>query len=314
MSATEIRGRSIRLFLADGTANGVIVASIPNWTGSIVVGRSLTITELLRRPEADRPGCYVLQGEDDTHPMGMRAYIGQAGVLRRRLSDHSRDRDWWSLAAMISTSDSNFTAGHYLALEHRMIQLAIENDRAKMDNLRNPSEIAGHLGEADRADLESFLDQIRLIFPVLGINILKESSARKAREDPELETDSTEDLQIVHRSGVRAIARIRGDEFIVLANSLAIPDERYQHNGYAALRQDLMSRGVLIPTEDKNFLRFSRDTAFASSSAAAAVVLNRQASGPKEWKLVQRDIPLGQWREPPQAVYGAESIGEEEEP
>ena len=297
------RGRSIRLFLADGTANGVIVASIPNWTGSIVVGRSLRVNELLKRPEAERPGCYILQGEDDTHPMGTRAYIGQASLLRSRLSEHVRTRDWWSLAALVSTSDANFTAGHYLALESRMIQIAIENERARIENIRSPGESAGSLGEADRADLESFLDQIRLVFPVLGINLFKDSLARKAHSEPVLENDSLEDLQISHRSGVTASARIRGDEFIVLENSLAISDDRYQHNGYAALRQSLMDRNVLVRDVYSNFLKFTRDTAFASSSAAAAVILNRQASGPKEWKLKSSKIPLGQWREPDQASY-----------
>ncbi|MDE0924655.1 GIY-YIG nuclease family protein [Aurantimonas coralicida] len=308
-----VRGRSIKLFLADGTANGVIVASIPNWTGSIIVGRSLRLNELLDRAEAERPGCYILQGEDDSHPMGVRAYIGQASVLRNRLLDHVRTRDWWSLAALISTSDANFTAGHYLALESRMIQIAIENDRAKIENVRNPGEFAGNLGEADRADLESFLDQIRLVLPVLGVNLLTDSLARKADSEPLLENDSPEDFQISHRSGVTADARIRADEFIVLEGSLAIADDRYQHNGYAALRQDLISRGVLAPNNENTFLRFTRDTAFASSSAAAAVILNRQASGPKEWKLVNSGISLGQWREPTQASFGTNGSGRSSE-
>lgn len=133
--------------------------------------------------------------------------------------------------------------------------------------------------------------------------VIVASIAKKAEGEPVLPGDSREDLQIVHRSGVTATARIRGDEFIVLHGSLAIPDDRYQHNGYAALRQELLGRGVLVRTDDGKFLCFSRDTGFASSSAAAAVVLNRQASGPKEWKLANSGTALGQWREPDQMAY-----------
>lgn len=296
------RGQSIRLFLVDGTASGLVVASIPNWTGSVVTGKVVQINELLSRGEARRPGCYVLQGEEPAHPMGVRAYIGQASRLEERLRTHARSRDWWDSAAMISTSDSNFTAGHFLALESKMIQLANDNGRAAIDNQVSPHEHAGGLGEADRADMENFLDQLRLVLPILGFNLLKDSAAKKADQQPVGPTDTPEVLQIVHKSGLTAQAVIRADEFIVLSGSQAIATSPYKFNNYAPLRDTLIKGGVLVAGNHPNFYSFSRDTSFSSSSAAAAVILNRQASGPKEWKLSSTGISLGAWQEE-QAKY-----------
>lgn len=178
-----------------------------------------------------------------------------------------------------------------------MIQLANDNGRAAIENQITPNQHAGGLGEADRADMENFLDQLRLVLPVLGFNLLKDSVARKAESLPLAQSDSDEILEISHKSGVRATAVIRDDEFIVREGSQAIGDDRYQFNAYALLRQKLIQSNVLVPDARSGFLRFARDTAFSSSSAAAAVILNRQASGPKEWKLPKRGISLGAWQE-----------------
>lgn len=244
--------------------------------------------------------------------MGVRAYIGQAGRLDERLRTHARSREWWDSAAVISTSDSNFTAGHFLALESRMIQLANDNARAAIENHVSPHEHAGGLGEADRADMENFLDQLRLVLPVLGFNLLKDSAAKKADQQPVAPSDSPEVLQIVHKSGLTARAVIRADEFIVLSGSQAMATNPYKFNNYAPLRENLIRIGMLLPSDQPDFYTFARDTSFSSSSAAAAVILNRQASGPKEWKLVGSGLSPGAWQEE-QAKYltaGSEEAAE----
>ena len=55
------QGRSIRLFLADGSPNGIITAEIMNWTGHIIVAPRSRLTDFVQRPEAGRTGV-VLPG------------------------------------------------------------------------------------------------------------------------------------------------------------------------------------------------------------------------------------------------------------
>ena len=282
------------MFLVDGTANGIVSASIPNWTGTILTGRYKQLTEMVTRTESRRAGCYILQGEEPSHPFGVRAYIGQATHLADRLRTHASSRDWWTQAALISTSDQNFTAGHFLALEARMIELAANNNRAALDNVQAPTSPIERLGEADTADMENFLDQVRLVLPVLGFGLLKDSAAAEP-ERPDPTSSLPVRLQIAHLSGLTAHAVMRDDEFIVLAGSQAIADDRYQKNGYAALRDRLVADGT-VSSGGGEFLVFVRDVSFSSSSAAASVILNRQSSGPKEWK-VEDGRPLGLWQE-----------------
>ena len=57
-------GKSIRLFLADGTPGGLLTAEIMNWTGHVVAAPRSDLAALLKRPEASRTGIYILLGDD----------------------------------------------------------------------------------------------------------------------------------------------------------------------------------------------------------------------------------------------------------
>lgn len=43
------QGRSIRLFLVDGTPNGLLTAEIMNWTGHVLTGPRSKLSELVQR-------------------------------------------------------------------------------------------------------------------------------------------------------------------------------------------------------------------------------------------------------------------------
>ena len=58
------QGRSIRLFLVDGTPNGLLTAEIMNWTGHVLTGPRSKLSELVQRPECGRTGIYFLVGPD----------------------------------------------------------------------------------------------------------------------------------------------------------------------------------------------------------------------------------------------------------
>lgn len=48
------QGRSIRLFLVDGTSRGLLTAEIVNWTGHVLTGPRSRLGELVQRPECAR--------------------------------------------------------------------------------------------------------------------------------------------------------------------------------------------------------------------------------------------------------------------
>lgn len=285
---------SIRLFLADGSPSGLTIATIPNWAGSILLCRNASLPDLLARQEAQRPGVYILQGPDLNAPeerQRSRAYIGQAGRIADRLPQSARERDFWEIAAVITTSDPNFSAGHFLALESMMIAEAAAAGRVVLDNSVSPRERAGGLGEADTADAESFLGQVKLILPVLGLSLLRPwphvgASVHAVTGASVAGAAVTPDFVIRRaKDGLVARAREIDDEFVVLEGSQAIKDAGFASNSYKKLRSRLIDEGAIAAPEQSPFLVFAREVPFSSPSAAAAVVLNRNSNGRLEWKV-----------------------------
>lgn len=57
-----IRGKSIRIYLADGTVTGIRHAEIVNWTGQGIACPRKKVSDLQHWEEAQKPGVYFLFG------------------------------------------------------------------------------------------------------------------------------------------------------------------------------------------------------------------------------------------------------------
>ena len=68
-------GKSIRLYLADGTPGGLLTAEIMNWTGHVVAAPRSDLAALLKRDETSRTGIYILLGDDPESLGGTLAYM-----------------------------------------------------------------------------------------------------------------------------------------------------------------------------------------------------------------------------------------------
>jgi len=140
-----------------------------------------------------------------------------------------------------------------------------------------------NLPEADRADLEFFLGQLRLVLPTLGFDLFRGPGGRA----------------IGWRSPVHLLdGRRVGDG--VLAGSTA--GARAPRPFHAAIAHCATSSFRTMP-RTLNFYRFAADVAFASPSAAASVVAARSASGLREWKVNGTGQTYRDWR--------AEQLGDE---
>ncbi|WP_216870376.1 GIY-YIG nuclease family protein [Modestobacter excelsi] len=302
-------GKQIRLFLADGTPGGLLTAEIMNWTGSVIAAPRSDLAELLKRPEARRTGVYLLIGDDPDSPGRDLVYIGEGDDVGKRLSQHARDdsKDFWSRAVVLTSKDANLTKAHARYLEARFIAIATSAGRSRLHNGTAPEPVA--LPEADRSDMEYFVSQAKIVLPVLGVNTLRAwQSATKAAPRPgQSESPAPrEDLPIPRspvfqlgptRAGAHATAQEVDGEFTVRAGSLARLCWGGTPGSYQKLRQRLESDGVLIPSANNLTMRFARDYVFASPSAAAAVVLGRNANGRLLWSAERTGQSYAVWQE-----------------
>lgn len=296
--AVEAFGRTIQLFLVDGTPNGLTIASIHGWTGSVLVAAQSTFAKLLARPEVDRTGVYILFGPDPADALSMRAYIGEADSVRDRIAQSAADRGFWETAVVITSSDEALTKGHVRYLEARLIELALSAGRVKLDNGQAPSADKRRMPEADRANMEAFLANLKVVLPVVGLDLLKPRPVAATKPSGNLADIGQLQFEIRHKSGVKAIGLEEEGEFVVLESSEALKNAGYQSTGsYGELKQELIDQGVLRASADDKFYEFARPYAFKSPSAAAAVILDRSANGRLEWKVVGSKLTYHQWQE-----------------
>ncbi|MFI6573596.1 GIY-YIG nuclease family protein [Nocardia fluminea] len=293
-------GKSVRLFLADGTPGGLLTAEIMNWTGHVVAAPRSDLAALLKRPEATRTGIYILLGDDPNSLGGQMAYIGEGDDVSKRLYQHARPedrngKDFWDRAIVLTSKDTNLTKAHARYLESRFITLAVQANRARLTNGTAPPPIV--LPEADVSDMEYFIEQAKIVLPVLGVNLFRSPRATSVgsnTETTETRKDSPLFEMAVKKLGITATAQEVDGEFTVIEGSRArlawIGDESHS---YVGLREKLEHDGTLVP--DGPAMRFTRNHVFASPSAAAAIVVGRAANGRKDWRVKGSQTSYGQW-------------------
>jgi hypothetical protein len=143
-----------------------------------------------------------------------------------------------------------------------------------------------------------------VILPVIGFDFLRPrakpaaSLAPPAAEADVVQSRSPVELVLTNsRHGYKARAIEADGEITVLAGLTATTKSDFATNNYAALRDQLMRDGRLVPSDSPNHLQFSEDVTFASPSAAAAVISNRNTNGRFEWKLAATGQSLKEWQD-----------------
>ena len=118
-------GKTIELFLVNGTAESLIIAELSNWNGkAIKIPR--TEVETCTREDIRGVGVYFLicQEDDGTDSI----YIGEAENVSDRLVQHLRDHKngkekyYWNTAIIFVGRDLNKALIRYL--ENRIVEIA----------------------------------------------------------------------------------------------------------------------------------------------------------------------------------------------
>ncbi|KPQ00272.1 MAG: protein of unknown function containing DUF4357 domain [Rhodobacteraceae bacterium HLUCCA12] len=302
MSTGETFGRTIQLFLVDGKPTGLRKATIHGWTGLLFVSGASAFGDLTARDEVDRTGVYILSGPDPDTPGATRVYIGSGNSVAERIEQSAKKRDFWETAITVTTSDDDMSKGHAEYLEARLIEQAAKAGRVTLDNGTNPDISRRRLPEADVANMEQFVANLRIILPVIGLDMLKpQPKAVSAKAGPTSPSVSGEvQFEIRHKSGVKATAVEEDGEFVVLEGSEALTEMGFVQKSYGGLKEKLIADGVLVPPDGpprSNKLRFTRPWSFSSPSAAAEVVLDRNSNGRLEWKVKGASQTYHDWQQ-----------------
>jgi hypothetical protein len=270
---TTPRPFNIRIFVAEGLSDGLRFVEKSNWVGLGIVCPRGRYPQVKKRKEFSGSGVYILVGNegDDDRPT---LYVGEAETVRNRLDSHHANKDFWQQAIVFTTKGDPLNKAEVQYLEACLVELATENRRCRLDNSNAPNRPG--LSEADKAEIQGYLDELLSLLPVLGIDAFERVEA------------SSPSRRIYHLKAKECDAK--GFEtntgFAVLLGSLArgstVPSMKEHALSFFNRRRQLIDDGVLLPCDEG--LRFSVDHEFPSCSQAAAVVLGRNANGRVEWK------------------------------
>jgi hypothetical protein len=265
-----MRGKTIRQFLIDGVAEGRWVSELSNWTGKAYKIPRTYVNACGDREDLSNTGVYFLFGNDDNTD-SKQVYIGEAENIINRIKQHVAEKDFWTECVVFISKDNNLNKAHIKYLENHLYLLAKKSKRYEILNLNVPSESS--ISEMDQAEMEEFIDNMRLILSVLGHKVL-EPSVGTSQWKSELV------FLLQDRSGIKAFGKPTSDGFAVLKGStIAQSVASSLSQSILNKRQQLLDKSIV----DQNFT-FTQDWSFSSSSLAAAIVVGYSINGRIAWK------------------------------
>jgi predicted GIY-YIG superfamily endonuclease len=294
-------GRSIRIFLVDGTANGIMTTEIMNWIGKVIVAPRSQLASLAQRSEAKRTGVYVLTGDDPNSPLKESVYIGESDNVLSRLTQHNSDpsKDFWNRTIVVISKDENLTKAHVRYLESRLIQITAKAGRATLINGTSP--VIPSLPEPDIADMEFFLEQLLTLLPVLNFSFASPVPVIPVAPSPDLNQSMAATQQLSSPTFVlagkdyNAEAQELNGQFVVLKGSRARKKEKESIGEmYADMRAQFIKDKKLIENPDGT-LEFTVDIPFTSPSGAARLISGISINGRESWRIKSTGQTYNQW-------------------
>lgn len=267
-------GKSIELFLVNGTADSLIIAELSNWNGKAIKIPRIEVSSCDRN-DIKQAGVYFLFCKEDDGSDSV--YIGEAENVKERLIQHLRDyqaeneKYYWSTAVIFIGRDLNKALIRYL--ENRFVEIARVSKRCHVLTKNTYKNTV--MKESQVAVMEEFIDNVKILVNALGYKVLEplvQNNSSNSTVDDE--------MLFISSSSVNAKGRVTTEGFVVYEGSTfdSKGSVNSLSNGMKNLRQKLIeSDKVQNHVIKENIL-------FSSSSAAASFVLGYSVSGPQRWK------------------------------
>lgn len=266
-------GQTLKIFLADGIAEGLRVIEKSNWVGKCIACSRSQFPKIKTRDEFKKTGIYLIYGMDLNNNQPI-IYIGEGDPVLPRLEAHDRNKDFWEHLILFTSKDENLNKAHIQYLEARLVGMAQTAKRCRLENGNSPTQSA--LSESDVADMENFLENMVLIYGALGLPVF---------ETPKIEHRATENNEQLYLKGLHAEATgfDSAEGFIVLKGSKAkLTDVDSLPEPIKIFRAQLITDKLFV--QNGNSYELTQDYTFTSPSKAAAIFLARSANGRIEWK------------------------------
>lgn len=266
-------GKTIKIFLIDGEPNGRMSCELSNWSGKAYKIPRIKVKECSDRIDLISTGVYLLFGKDEEGKDLV--YIGEAESILKRITQHLNQKDFWNEAIIFISKDENLNKAHVKYLENRLHDIAINSKRYKIENSITPT--LSSISESDRAEMEEFIENIKMLVNTLGHKVFEEKREYKPKQKQEV-------FFIKAARGADGLGEPTSDGFVVFKGSkAAFTVVNSITSNFIKLRDKLIEDQLLVNKGE--YFEFSEDYIFSSPSTAAVIVMGRNANGLTEWKL-----------------------------
>ena len=277
------KGKSVNIFLIDGTPTGKIKCTLQNWTGvAYKIPRSLLETckdSPTLNKHLKQTGIYFLLGENADS--GERfIYIGQASLRKNgealsiRLQEHkaSPEKDYWNEAIVFTTQNDTLGPTEISFLENKFCNLANDAGRYIVKNGNEPNP--GNITEEKESEMEEFIEYARIVMGVLGHKVFEPVIKQEEKQQ-----QKPVNSPVFHfRGRFKATAIVTQEGFVVLKGSQISTKLTQSAKGpgvkaRSQYKDKITSEGILL-----------EDIPFTSPSAAASFVGGACLSGNECWR------------------------------
>ncbi|MCK3655411.1 hypothetical protein A4G19_06495 [Pasteurellaceae bacterium Macca] len=274
-------GKTIKIYLDDGSVSGIRHAEIVNWTGQAIAIPRIQIKQLAKWNEAQKAGVYFLFGVDENSGDAT-VYIGESENVLERLNTHIKQKDFWNEAILFTSKDENLTKSHIKYLESNLIKQA---DEAKRYVLMNRNTSSTVLPRSDQDAMQEFMNNIRLLLGTMGHKVLETYLENKSKITQEKSSpyDNIEFKFI--KNGIKAIGIRTNEGFVVKKGSIIHKNISPSLSpNLKKMKEELKTKNIIVPHKDNLFI-FKEDYLFLSPAQAINIITGSPISAPQSWKI-----------------------------
>lgn len=273
-------GKSIELFLVNGSADSLIIAELSNWNGKAIKIPRIEVASC-NRDDITQAGVYFLfcKEEDGSDSV----YIGEAENVKERLVQHLRDyqsekeKYYWTTAVIFIGRDLNKALIRYL--ENRFVEIARACKRYTVLTKNTYKNTV--MKESQIAVMEEFVDNVKTLISALGYKVLEPLNKPIIVANDDWENAETEDLSLHLERTIKGVGKVEADGvrtsegFVILQGShIATEDD---DTIPAVLKEQRRKVSVVDGV-------LQEDVLFSSPSYAAMFVIGKSANGLTSWK------------------------------
>ncbi|MGM8886105.1 GIY-YIG nuclease family protein [Psychrobacter sp. 1U2] len=289
--------KTIQIYLPKGNPRGLRLAEMTTRTVRLIEIPRIHIDDFFAMPDANQVGLYFLIGETETADKPL-LYIGQTGDLKRRLNQHD-DKDFWTRAFVMLSTNNSMTQTHALYMEHKAIATATQVGRYEIKNGNTGNK--PHTPDPLKADCEELFYTLDVLLSTLGQPVFE---SLNIKENNNIKNQSSGDVAVSSISTADALpiadsqptlfyykakdGDAKGyyddDGFVILAGSLVRQAQAMSAPPFIVkLKENLLNTGKLIAVDNKSY-KLTENQLFKTPSGASSLVSGRSTNGWIEWK------------------------------